>query len=305
MNKILAFSITILIFGIQEISAQNYLNYYETINKAEIENLDLNFKASDSIYQIAFKFVEKPFKEDFLFASINSEKLKDYQKTFDYLKKGINNGLTLKRIKKQLTEFKKSKEWKELKNEYNSLRENHLKTLNLPLREEILEMVRKDQKARVPIFGSWKQMKKTDTYNYNRLLEIIKENNNKWPGFSIIGEITPKGKYDVTKNITLMPLHFKKEQIKKLRPYMLESVLNGEMYPYQFARIIDYTVSRKTISQEKKNNETIIGESCFLYGTYTNITICDCEKAEIERKKIGFEPLEDYYRKLKGTYKCY
>ena len=305
MNKILAFSITILLFGIQKISAQNYLNYYETINKAEIANLDKEFKKSDSLYQVSFGLVDKPFKEDFLLASINSEKLKAYQKTLDYLKNGINHGLTLKRIKKQLTEFKKSKEWKELKKEYKSLRKNHLKTLNLSLREEISEMVRKDQKARIPILGSGKQMKKTDSYNYNRLLEIIRQNNNKWPGFSTIGEITPKGKYDVTKNITLMPLHFKKEWIEKLRPYMLEAVLNGEMYPYQFARIIDYTVSRGTISQKKKDNGTIIGESCFLYGTYKNITVCDCEKAEIERKKIGFEPLEDYYRKLNSTSKCY
>ncbi|MGG6232355.1 hypothetical protein [Tenacibaculum sp. SDUM215027] len=305
MKKILMFSITISLFGIQKISAQNYLNYYETINKAEIANLNSHLKKSDSLYQIAFELVEKPFKEDFLLASINSEKLNENQKTFDYLKKGINNGLTLKRIKKQLSDFKRTKEWKKLKKEYNSLRENHLKTLNLPLREEISEMVRNDQKARTPIFGSWKQMKKTDSYNYNRLLEIIKENNNKWPGFSIIGEMTPKGKYDITKNITLMPLHFKKEWIEKLRPYMLEAVLNGEMYPYHFARIIDYTVSHKNISQKKKNNGTIISESCYLYGSYLNVTVCDCKKAKVKRKKIGFEPLKDYYRKRKSNYKCY
>ncbi|MCB4800324.1 hypothetical protein [Neotamlana laminarinivorans] len=294
MNKILAFSITILLFGIQKISSQDYLNYYETINKAEIANLDKEFKKSDSIYQIAFKLVEKPFKEDYLLASINSEKLNDNQKTFDYLKKGISTGLTIKRIKSQLTEFKKSKNWKILKIEYNSLRENHLKTLNLPLREEIVEMIRKDQKVRAPIIGNGKQLKKIDTYNYNRLLEIIKENNNKWPGFSIIGEITPKGKYDVTKNITLMPLHFKKEQIEKLRPYMLEAVLNGEMYPYHFARLIDY----KSIS------------NCQFYGTYKYNKkydlgkICDCDKANQERKKIGFESIQDFYRKSESEYKC-
>lgn len=293
MNKISAFLITILLFGFQKTSAQNYLNYYETINKAEIANLDKEFKKSDSIYQVAFTLVEKPFKEDFLLASINSEKLKDNQKTFDYLKKGINNGLTLKQIKKQLQEFKKSRKWKELKKEYNSIRKNHLSTLNLPLREEISEMIRKDQKARAPIFGGWKQMKKIDTYNYNRLIDIIKKNNNKWPGFSTIGEITPKGKYDVTKNITLMPLHFKEEWVEKLKPYMYEAVLNGEIYPYQFARIIDY-----------KNLK------CQIYGTYAYSEkyevgeICDCEKANQERKKIGFETIKDFYRKIESEYKC-
>ncbi|MGB1042326.1 MAG: hypothetical protein ACPGU6_02955 [Tenacibaculum sp.] len=290
MNKILAFSITILLSGIQKISAQNYLHYYETINKAEIENLDKKFIESDSIFKIAFELVEKPFNEDFLLASINSENLNDNQKTFEYLKKGISNGLTLKRIKKTLTKFKKSKKWKELKKEYNSLRENYLKTLNLPLREEISEMLRKEQKARDPIFGSSKQMKKIDSYNYNRLFEIIKQNNNEWPGFSLIGETLAKGKYNVTGNIALMILHFNKQQIEKLKPYMLQAVMDGEMYPYHFARAIDY-----------KNK-------CQIYGTYIDggymFEICDCENAEKERKKIGFESIEHYYRKRNSKYKC-
>ena len=292
MNKIFAFLITILLFGIQKISAQNYLNYYETINKAEIESLDLNFKASDSIYQIAFELVEKPFKEDFLLASINSEKLNDNQKTFEYLKKGISNGLTLKRIKKTLTKFKKSKEWKALNKEYNSIRENHLKTLNLPLRKEIKKMLEKDQASRHPIFGSGKKSKKIDNYNFNRLLEIINENGGKWTGFSTIGETLPKGKYDVTGNIALMILHFDKEQIEQLKPYMLKAVIEGEMYPYHFARAIDY----KNIFK------------CQIYGTYLGgkyITeICDCENAEKERKKIGFEPIAEYYRKRDSKFKC-
>jgi arsenate reductase-like glutaredoxin family protein len=290
MNKILAFSIAILLLGIQKISAQNYLNYYETINKAEIANLDGNFKKSDSLYQTAFGLVVKPFKEDYLLASVNSEKLNDNSKTFDYLKKGISNGLTLKRIKKILTEFQKSKEWKELNKEYDSLRENHLKTLNLPLRKEIKKMLAKDQASRHPIFGSGKKLKKVDNYNFNRLLEIIKENGGKWIGFSTIGEILPKGKYDVTGNIALMILHFNKKQIEQLKPYMIQAVMEGEMYPYHFARAIDY-----------KNN-------CQIYGTYIDggylFEICDCENAEKERKKIGFEPIADYYRKRNSKFKC-
>lgn len=292
MNKILAFYITILLIGIQKTSAQDYQNYYETINKAEIESLDGNFKKSDSLFQIAFKLAKKPFKEDFLLAAINSEKLNNYQKTFSYLKKGIENGLTLKRIKKQLTRFKKSKEWKEVKTEYRSLRKNHLKTLNLPLREEIKEMVKDDQRVNKNRLAGPRKLKEINKVNFEKLLRIIKTNNDKWPGFSIIGEITPKGKYDVTGNIALMLLHFNKNQIEKLKPYMIKAVLNGEMYPYHFARIIDY----KNIFD------------CQTYGTYLSggmvVGICDCEKANDERKKIGFESIEDYYRKRNSKYEC-
>ena len=296
MERNLVFFIVVLILGIQNASGQNYLNYYETINKAEIAHLDGSFKKSDSLYQIAFKLVEKPFKEDYLLASINSEKLQDFQKMYEYLKKGISSGLTSKRIKKQLSDFKKTKEWKELRKEYNTLHEKHLKTLDLSLRKEISEMVKKDQRVRIPILYSWKQMRKTDSDNYKRLWEIIKQNNNKWPGFSTIGEITPKGKYDVDDNIAVMLLHFSPEQIENLKPFMIQAVLDGEMYPYHLARVIDY--------------KYLMVKGCQFYGTYIynpkikSTEICDCKKAEIERKKIGFEPIKDYYRKINGDYEC-
>jgi len=275
----------------QKISAQNYLNYYETINKAELANLDGYFKESDSLYQIAFGMVKKPFKEDYLFASINSERLKNSRKTYDYLRRGVLNGLTLKRIKSQLTVFKKTKEWKKLRKEYNWLHKSYMNTLNSSLYEEVAEMIRKDQASRHPIFGSSKRLKKVDNYNFKRLLEIIKENGGEWPGFSTIGENLPKGKYDVTGNIALLLLHFSREEIDLLKPYIFKAVMDGEMYPYHLARVIDY----KNIFD------------CQPYGTYLSdglSPICDCEKANLERKKIGFESIENYYRKRNSKYVC-
>lgn len=272
---------------------------------AEIASIDNEFVKSDSLYQEAFKLVKNPFKEDLFLAGLNADKLNNNCKVvYEYLKKGINNGLTLKRIKKaKFQNFKKAKQYQLLKKEYTAIYEQYLKTLNLSFRNDIITMVRKDQKARTPILGSWKQSKKTDSYNFKRLLEIIKENNNKWPGFSTIGEITPKGKYNVADNIALMLLHFKKDEIETLKFYMLQAVLEGEMYPYHYARILDYSLMGNIkIIKDSKNKVRI--EYCFIYGSYSNSIICDCEKAEIERKKIGFEPLKDYFRKINSTYKC-
>lgn len=303
MKKILTFSITILLFGIQKISAQNYLNYYETVNKAEIANLDKKFKKSDSIYQVAFGLVDKPFKDDFLLASINSEKLNDYQKTYEYLKKGILVGLTEKRIKRELSEFKKSNEWKSLKKEYDSTRKKYLKSLNLTLRNELLKMVDKDQSARHPIFGSWKKMKKTDEFNYNKLLKIIKENNGKWPDRFTIGDGNENGKYSFGE-ITIMLHHFSKEEVLNLKPYLVDAILTGGLSPYNVVYPLDYTNS-KMIGQR---GEYI--DSCYYLGAYLSsngnkAVICDCEKAEKERKKIGLESLNDYFRKRNSTYECY
>jgi len=293
MRYALYFSISIFFLGSKAFS-QVYFEYYDIVNQAEIAFLDNQYHKADSLYQRAFYLVDRPFKEDYLLAAFNSNKLKESEKTFDYLINGIKQGLTLKRIKskrKKLRYFTKSKHYTLLKKQYKLLREGHLGTLNISLKDEIDLMVKKDQRARMPILGSSRQMKKTDMFNYDRLKEIIKENGNKWPGFSTIGENTPKGKYNVTGNITLMLLHFSKEQIEFLKPYMFKAVMNGEMYPYQLARVIDY----KTINT---------GKFCMIYGTYFGVDICDCKQAEIERKKIGFEPIQDYYRKVNAEYSC-
>jgi hypothetical protein len=303
MNRILAFLITILLFGMSKLSAQNYLNYYEKINQAEIANLDKEFKKADSIYRIAFELVEKPFKDDYLLASFNSEKLNDNQKTYDYLKNGILVGLTEKRIKKELSEFKKSNEWKSLKKEYDSIREEYLKSLNLTLRNELLMMVEKDQSARHPIFGSGKKMRKVDDFNYNKLLEIIKENNGKWPDRFLIGDGSENGKYWFGE-ITIMLHHFSKDEVLNLKPYLIEAILTGGLSPYNVVYPLDYTNS-KMIGQRGK-----FIDSCHYLGAYLSsngnkAVICDCEKAEVERKKIGLEPLDDYFRKRNSTYDCY
>jgi len=287
--------IGLVFFCSLNVLSQDYLNYYKLINRAEIETLNKEFKQADIFFKQAFKSVPKPFKEDYFLAALSIDNLKKDSLVYDYLIEGIKQGLTFKRISRQnFYHFKKSKLYKVLKKNYKKYHQNYLDSIDQDLMMEISKMIKNDQKARKPIFGSSKKMKKVDSYNFKRLLEIIKEND-KWPGFSVIGENTPKGKYDVTGNITLMLLHFKKKQIEELKPFMLKAVLEGEMYPYHYARVIDYTIG-------------LPKKSCQIFGTYLDggilIKICDCNKAEEKRKKIGFESLEDYYRKRNSKFKC-
>lgn len=295
----------VILFCYSSLFSQNYLEYYKLINKAEISNLDKNYLKSDSLYQEAFHLVKKPFKEDFYLAAINSEKIKDANRTYHYLKFSLEKGLDFDRIRNEkFKNFKNSSFWKKLKKEKKEIETLYLSNINVSLRNQISEMIKNDQKARQPIFGSWKKMKRIDSYNFKKLLSIIEENDDKWPGFSLIGENTPKGKYDVAGNIALMLLHFRKEEIKVLMPYMQEAIFNGEMYPYHYARIIDYKYFGNAIKITKESNGEKKITTCNNYGTYLNTSICDCDRAEKERKKIGFEPLKDYYIKRKSKFKC-
>ncbi len=306
MKQILIFSIAILILGFQNISSKNYLSYYQTINKAELACLDKDFQKSDSIYQIAFGLVAKPFKDDYLLAAINAEKLHEHEKVYEYLKNGISVGLTIKIIKKTLSSFKKTDEWKMLKDNYDSTRKKYLKSLNLTLREELLNMVDKDQAVRHPIFGSSRKMKVTDIYNHKRLLEIIAENNGEWPGRFTIGDGNEGGKYAFGE-VTIMLHHFSKDQVNNLEPILVDAILKGDLSPYNVAYPLDY--KNHEIIGERKRGKTILFDLCNPIGSYganDNMpVICDCEKAEVERKKLGLEPLDDYFRKRNTTYECY
>lgn len=298
---------TIFLLGTKAVIGQNYLNYYCSINKAEIAHLDKEFLQADSIYQSAFAMVEKPFKDDYLLAAINSEKLNDSKTTYEYLKNGVSVGLSIKRVKKQLSEFKQSDLWDRLKEEYESIHEKYLESLNLELREELLEMVDKDQAARHPIFGSAKKMKRIDTRNHLRLLEIIKKNKGKWPGRFTIGDGNTGGKYAYGE-VTIMLHHFSKEQVNELKPILVDAIVSGDLLPYNVAYPLDYK-NIKTIG-ERRRGKTILYDMCLPIGSYVRtggktVVICDCEKAEEERKIMGLEPLDDYYRKRNVNYECH
>lgn len=301
--------ILILFFNILNINGQNYLDYYKLINQAEILTIKHQFAKSDSIYKEAFKIVEKPFKEDLFLYALNSEKMMKYELTNEYLIKAIGMGLCLRQMKNELSSFKSTKYWKEIKRNYRKLNEQFNNTINLKFSTEIKEMIRIDQRVRHPIFGRNKRMDLVDEQNFIKLVNLIKENNGKWIGFSTIGEITPEGKYDVTHNIVLLLLHFNNEQLEHLKPILLEAVIKGEMYPYHFARVFDYnsiknSLITKIIENHENSNLKQKNTICQIYGTYFDTKICDCEIAEEKRREIGFEPIKDYFMKVNKNYEC-
>ncbi|WP_375579376.1 hypothetical protein ABWH96_20645 [Marivirga tractuosa] len=304
MKRTAIFSFVLLILGLQNASGLNFLTYYQTINKAEIAHLDKDYGKADSLYQFAFNLVDKPFKNDYLLAAVNSDLLAENGRTYEYLVEGISVGLTIKSIRKHLSTFKKSKEWKILREKYDSLHQEYVGGLNTVLRTELLSMVDSDQAARHPIFGSLRKMESTDSLNYERLSEIIIANNGKWPGRSLIGDGKEGDKYAYGE-ITIMLHHFTSEQVNNLKPILVDAILRGDLSPYNAAYPLDYK-NLVRIGNINKSSYDI----CFLIGSYIGHAgkkpvICDCEKAEGEREKLGLEPLNDYFRKRSTTFECY
>lgn len=266
-------------------------NYFELINKAELSTLSHRFAASDSFFINAFKLVPRPFSEDFFLAAQNAVMMKKNGTAADYLVRAVKTGLTLDRIRTMttFTAFRKSAEWKILKSEYNIHRSEYLNSISLEIQREITKMIKKDQQIRgiKGWFYSRNKADKVDEENFGKLKTIIAKHG--WPGFNLIGENNPKGRYDVTGNITLMLLHFSNSQIQYLKPFLFRAINEMDIYPHQVARILDYTYIKET------------GRMCQLYGTYTIkdkvLPIDNIGELQIRRKQLGLEPLDDYLKK--------
>lgn len=289
-----------IIFGqniIRLDTTSSYWEYYKLIQIAEKESINSQFRNADSIYNIAFKGVKRPFKQDY-FNAFNNAKNFNGDIALNHLLKGISIGITRKQLKNSssynsLSNTDKNKCLKKLK---------HIEiTKNDSLYKIIKKMTRNDQKARVfwTDWLSWnkqvKIMEKIDRSNAKKLLEICK--NFGWPGFTSIGENT-FNKYGA-EDASLLILHFNKEEYQKLLPYMIEAVENGEMYPYNLARVTDYLfMGNVTDSSDYK-----ILEIQQIYGTmYSQNEIMPygkTEEVDLRRNLIGLEPISLYAKKRK------
>lgn len=290
MIRRLALSIFILtLYQCANSQPVKWREYYESINRAEMLHYNGDLLTADSTYKKAFSLVDNPFKEDYFLAAKNSVAYRDFKSTSFYLKKASEKGLELKRIRKDgaFREFIQSDEMKVLSAGYREAKGTFKNSLHDSLNQVIASMVKRDQKIRLGmgIFMSWKRKKEIDTKHFEQLKNICLKFG--WPGISLIGEDTPKGKYNVTGNVALLLLHFQLKEIAQLDSFMVMAIQNGEMYPYHYARVYDY----KHLARHGKQ----------LYGTYKSdgklAPVDNILLANVRRRAIGLEPLEEYAKK--------
>lgn len=273
-----------------------FFNYYNLVNQADKSQLNKDFVLADSLYKLAFSSVDRPFKHDYSSAFSNSMRYNEEQ-ALVYLKQGINLGIKQKYLK-QINGFDylSSSDKKACFRGCRSVKINR----NDSLYAVVSRMVDDDQRKARAFWTNWlswekqvKIMDKIDRPNALQLLAICEKYD--WPGFSILGENTTD-KYTV-EDISLLILHFNKEELIKLQPYMVNAVENGEMYPYHLARVIDYLY----MGQTTDSADYEILEIKQVYGTmHSNNEIIpygDISTVNANRKLIGLEPIEEYAKK--------
>lgn len=168
MNKYFVVS-SFLIMTLLQCSGQNYIKYFENINKAEQYINRLALDSALIVYESTFKDFPNHFYKDLHNACLCNIKDKKLEKAENLAEQLILHGYELNDFSKDsaFSDFVKSTYWGKFQNNYPSLHGKYLQALNPSYRKTLYRMSVLDQKA-----ASSRQMDFQDSTFYHQALEL-------------------------------------------------------------------------------------------------------------------------------------
>lgn len=239
-----------------------YITYYSSINNAESNLVHQKFRAADSCFAVAFNLDSlKPFNQDYLTAAINAYLLNDTaliirylqnyaQRGGDYnlLKQKFVSNLLLQKFAKPILAFIKLPQNKALKQKMQQSFKNYKQTLNKTICKKVNRIYSSDQTVArgftifLPQKYQDKVMEKTDRKNAHLLIALCKTYG--WPGFNLVGEFKPLGKYSLSK-INILIRHFTQAELDSIKPDVLTAIKNLNAAPGDWAGALDYSAIKQ------------------------------------------------------------
>lgn len=230
--------------------ANNYMTYHQGVIRCE--QLIAEQKIEEALHSLnaLFEKFDFVFLREYQLATELSVCEQDYASAFRFLRLGIQGGWTLKSIKKSknLKPLQGDPRWKDLEEAYDSLRKIYASKLNLPLRKEVYEMLKADQKIAFKVFLRIGEKSKTrysmkafvphSEKTLARLNEILTEYG--YPGERLIGNGWWTSVNLGHHNSSSKEYVLKDTLYLNLRPKLLESIERGELHPKEFAIIEDW-----------------------------------------------------------------
>ncbi|HEX7414247.1 MAG TPA: hypothetical protein VF411_09395 [Bacteroidia bacterium] len=126
-----------------------------------------------------------------------------------------------------------------------------------------------------------------------------------WPGYNLVGENKPYGKYSI-RDADLLIRHFTMEELNELEPFAIKEIKKVNEYPYVWASAIDYcliktpfyTDSIKFEFKQKYGTLTAFGSVFSIDETIANkLFIIPFGKIEVlnkARNELFLEPIDDF-----------
>src|SRR5690606_11059710 len=224
--------ISILLTGCEN-SVAKVVKYHNTVNQAELQITENNFKDAAKLYEDAFDKIDKPFGKDLYNAAIVTSIIGDQKKLHDYLQILINNTEDLSFIESTLLGPYISREkW----NEIISQREI---AYDKSLRSEMLYIAERDQWFRPQYDTHMDTIEKIRKENLDRIFQSTP--GREFPGHQEIG---------YSRNLRGQPHHIvlhhtaqrrsQDKSVGQLDEILKDAVYMGKLDPEQAISYLEY-----------------------------------------------------------------
>ncbi|MGB5188508.1 hypothetical protein, partial [Robiginitalea sp.] len=241
-----------LLMGQSEYSP-DYLTYHCLVNRAEVQLSEGHFQQALNTYDEIFDSYRFVFGRDYKIAIQLAVFQKNEEKVLELLQKAFGNSLELKEIKKlpTLKTLRNMPGWDRLENSHDSLSAASPNPVDIPTRETVRGMYKKDQKKamgallrigdKAQIAYAEKNFAPHSEEQLSQLTEIITRGgypgekrirNDYWASTILSHHNSISTAYN--QNDTLYP---------KLKPLLLEALKAGEISPYELAMIEDWRIT--------------------------------------------------------------
>lgn len=238
-----------------ELPKKNYVNYYRVVVQAEKRIANRNYEAALARYRQLFTDYEFSFLREYQIATQLALLVGRVDEAFTYLTAGIKHGWELKSIHQNglLRQLRGDARWKEVENQYPALRAAYQKRLNLPLREDVKKLFRKDQRMALRAlftFGQNRQIRYAETKfashserQVRTLTQLIKTHG--YPGETLIGNRFWAAVI-LSHHNSISKTYAQKDTLyPRLRPLLLQAIQSGQMSPYEFGLLDGWSIAVK------------------------------------------------------------
>ncbi len=241
-----------LLIGQSE-DSRDYFTYHSRVNQAEVHLSQGHFEQALNAYEEIFETYDFVFGRDYKIAVQLALYQKEDKRALEFLQKAFRNGLDLKEVRKlpSLKKLRTTPGWANLENSYDSLSAASPNPVDLPTREMVRSMYKKDQKKAMGALlriGDKAQIayaEKTFAPHSEKQLTQLKG-------------IISRGGYPGEKRIrndywasTILSHHNsisraynqKDSLYPKLKPLLLQALKDGDISPYELAMIEDWKIA--------------------------------------------------------------
>ena len=234
---------------------QNYVEYYQQLNKAKLLAVTGQHESSAQLFALTFQAFEFRFARDCVHAVEVASLTTDTSLVGYFVSCGLSQGipLTYYENKEQLAWFRNTNNWVDLNHKADSLQSVYQGSFNNELREEVNQLFAEDQHIREryyrwynflirPFLG--RKWRKLTEKHVERIVDITREHG--FPGEQLIGLDDPTfhpkigdNQFSAGMPIVLLLHHYSKANTSYDQLF-IEQLKLGYLHNQHFASICDF-----------------------------------------------------------------